>query len=300
MLRWSALVALSLCAGLSIPASAVTFADGQLHVIDAANSFPFEPAIVADGPSEAATTLSIVDGGEIGTVTEDSLSAEGHSIVTMTGGEIGRNLFARHSSLVTVSGGLIRDFLAADGDSTVEILGGSHNGLLAGGSSRVSIRDGTLSNMFVLRSDGSALVRILGGALVGEKFMAEDASKLEILGGSIQVTLLALEQSSITIVGRGFNYPVGPLPSSGTLIGTLADGTPIATTFGHASGATITLVDAPLALATCFDERAACEEALDMCNATVIGSNGDFNGDGVANLVDVSIYRRWLAGYPVP
>ena len=53
-------------------------------------------------------------------------------------------------------------------------------------------------------------------------------------------------------------------------------------------------------LAMCIDERTQCEEALDMCNATVIGANGDLNGDGKADVIDIAIFRRWIAGYPVP
>ena len=53
-------------------------------------------------------------------------------------------------------------------------------------------------------------------------------------------------------------------------------------------------------LAMCIDEQTQCESALDMCNATVIGTNGDLNGDGEANVVDITIFRRWIAGYPVP
>ena len=53
-------------------------------------------------------------------------------------------------------------------------------------------------------------------------------------------------------------------------------------------------------LGQALDERTQCEDALGMCNATVIGTNGDFNGDGTANIVDSAIFRRWLAGYSVP
>jgi hypothetical protein len=53
-------------------------------------------------------------------------------------------------------------------------------------------------------------------------------------------------------------------------------------------------------LGMCLVQSAECEDALGACNRTVIRTNGDFNGDGEANIVDSAIFRRWLAGYPVP
>jgi hypothetical protein len=44
-------------------ATAVVFDDGQLHVIDAANSFPLESVFILDGPAQATTAVTIVDGG---------------------------------------------------------------------------------------------------------------------------------------------------------------------------------------------------------------------------------------------
>ena len=63
------LFAASFLCGLLIPitATAVTFADGLTHIIDASNSFPFEGVRVYDGPGGATTTVNIVPGGEVGT-----------------------------------------------------------------------------------------------------------------------------------------------------------------------------------------------------------------------------------------
>jgi hypothetical protein len=46
-------------------AHAVTFADGQVHVIDANNSFPLESVEIADGPGGQATVVNIVSGGVV-------------------------------------------------------------------------------------------------------------------------------------------------------------------------------------------------------------------------------------------
>ena len=48
---------------LALNASAIVFDDGLVHVIDAANSFPFESAEAIDSASGHLTTLNVVDGG---------------------------------------------------------------------------------------------------------------------------------------------------------------------------------------------------------------------------------------------
>ena len=64
------------------PASAVTFDDGLVHVIDAANSFPLETVFV--GPS--TTTVIVVAGGEISTREGVGIFASGTAVVNMSGG----------------------------------------------------------------------------------------------------------------------------------------------------------------------------------------------------------------------
>jgi hypothetical protein len=57
--------ALTLATGfalLSAPAGAITFDDGQLHVIDAGNSYPFDVVAVDDDSHGTATTVSLVPG----------------------------------------------------------------------------------------------------------------------------------------------------------------------------------------------------------------------------------------------
>ena len=65
MLR-SAALAMACCL-LPVAAQAVTFADGLVHVIDAANSYPFDQVIVDDGPGASTTTVNVLAGGQIGT-----------------------------------------------------------------------------------------------------------------------------------------------------------------------------------------------------------------------------------------
>jgi hypothetical protein len=51
--------ALVLATSVVQPAHAITFDDGMVHVIDAANSFPFEATFVDDGPGPTTTTVTV-------------------------------------------------------------------------------------------------------------------------------------------------------------------------------------------------------------------------------------------------
>ncbi len=73
------------CLLLPVAAHAVTFADGMLHIIDAANSFPFEGVDVLDGPGPSTTTVELISGGVVGS----DIRAFGMSILRVEGGEAG-------------------------------------------------------------------------------------------------------------------------------------------------------------------------------------------------------------------
>ena len=90
---------------LGIEAKAIVFDDGQVHLIDANNSFPAEAVTVADGPGGATTTVILIPGGEIGTApgVGGELIATGTSVVNVSGG-ISRGVVLRDSSVGTISG----------------------------------------------------------------------------------------------------------------------------------------------------------------------------------------------------
>ena len=78
---------------------------------------------------------------------------------------------------------------------------------------------------------------------MGGDVRAAGTGYLQIRGGELVGEIVALESSTITIVGGQFNLLLGELTElSGTLTGLLADGTPLNTNFSRASTATITLV----------------------------------------------------------
>jgi probable HAF family extracellular repeat protein len=275
-MRWLAACLGCLFAALSLSSAtkAVTFDDGLVHVIDAANSFPFEPADVRDGPGSTPTTLQIVDGGEISTIAGLDSTVWDTSILQMSGGEIGKDvifrdaaqgtftggtaerLVANQSSRMEISGGILLAFQARD-TSVVHISDGTFgrgnaynagianisggvftDALAAHGSSIVTITGGQFTSLFAYET---AQLNVAGGIWLGQ-FRFEGDSVVEISGGSLQ-DILALNQSTVTLRGHDFNLPYGEIVLTvGSLTGTLADGTPLNVNFSRASTATIRLV----------------------------------------------------------
>lgn len=244
---------------LADQAIAVTFADGGIHIVSDAETYPFESVEVRDGVGGAPTALSVV-GGQIGTFSAGSLTVFDSSEVNVSGGLINQ-LFAEDESIVEVSGGQIgllrtmdtaslvvsdgRMLLGIGGNSTVEISGGSFlQGSEARGSSTVIVHDGTFLFDFILRDN--AIAEIRGGTFTNGPGVT-DFAVLHIFGGVIGPSIFTLPGQTpadprMIIYGSGFNFPFGDLSaSSGMLTGTLADGTPLNTSFIRQPGTTITL-----------------------------------------------------------
>lgn len=285
------------------PASAVTFNDGAVHVIDAANSFPFDIVGLEDSPGAGITTVRVVGGGQV-----TAINASGSSVVEMLGGIAsggGGNvgIAMEDSSLLLMSGGLAEmivyrssatseisgaamtsgkgiiatagilnisggSVLGSTGDSLVEggvvnlsggdwgnwtvtggslfVSGGTHEGLSTELGGTLEVTGG-----IVRQAGGRGLTSISGGDIqdVVTGSVAGASGFVEISGGTISGQLLALGASSMEIAGTGFNFPLGDIsPTTGTLLGTLSDGSALNVSFGRASTATITLVAVPAAV----------------------------------------------------
>ena len=59
-------------------------------------------------------------------------------------------------------------------------------------------------------------------------------------------------------------------------------------------------IDARLFVSLESTQLAMCTEDLQMLQQVVIDGNGDLNGDGVFDILDITLGRRSLAGLPVP
>jgi hypothetical protein len=80
------------------------------------------------------------------------------------------------------------------------------------------------------------------GGVIGGSVFARGSSTMTVSGGAMNGMLLALDAGQVLIEADTLNYPPGPIADiQGTLIGTLADGSPINIPFGRASTATITV-----------------------------------------------------------
>ena len=117
-----------------------------------------------------------------------------------------------------------------------------------------------------LRATGHSLVRVAGGSVAGD-VVAGDMAEAEIASGSVLGQVIASGAAHVTIrggsvsgivvrdaarvdlVGSGFDFPLGDVTVlSGTLTGTLDDGTPLSTSFERDASATIHLAPEPGAL----------------------------------------------------
>jgi hypothetical protein len=186
-----------------------------------------------------------IEGGEIGTigpvgsggVVVFQPSAE-NIVIRVSGGILNSVAHGMNSTLLWYGGaveagilsstlGALQQFTAQGG--LVVVAGGSFpNGIDIAGNAEVTIADGTsvLGNLF-LRSSGN--LDVIGGSFPG------GAQLLEVR-----------DTANVSFYGSGFNYPPGSIfDLTGTLTGTLADGTPLSLDFERAFTASITLLPEP-------------------------------------------------------
>jgi len=157
------------------PASAVTFDDGEVHVIDASNSYPIEDVVVVEAPGGQPTTVSVVEGGEIGTQAQGFLRVGGNAFHGST-----------DASLANISGGVVH---------------GAH----AAGASTITIT-GTPDFFAGVRAFDTGHVSIFGGEIGQSGAWAYNAATMTIAGGQIEanVAAAALQDARIEILGGTF------------------------------------------------------------------------------------------------
>lgn len=252
--RWIVALATLVCASGS---EAIVFDDGLTHVVDAANSYPFDSAEVRDSSGGAPTHLTLLSGGEIGTGEgfSGALAVFEHSGCEVSGGEVPR-LYTYGDSTAEVSAGEIRGQVNARYSSTVRISGGSigsgdrSESIYIKENARVEMSGGVNERSIQVFDAGE--IGISGGTIGfgwsdGNLRLTDQASAV-VSGGQFnpEFDFLVLQESTLTIVGEGFNYAFGEVtPLSGTLEGILADGSAISVTFGRASTARIVLAPEP-------------------------------------------------------
>jgi hypothetical protein len=157
------------------------------------------------------------------------------------------DIFAYGTSTVNLLDGAMGEIWSAEENSTLNFYAGDVEYLHVNDSGKLNVFGGKAS--FTARDSGT--VNVIGGD--GHGVDAYDASKVSISGGVIQGIVAGWTSEThtcvVTIEGSGFNYPYGAIAdASGTLTGTLADGTAIDCPFETHGGASIVLVPEPAAL----------------------------------------------------
>ena len=173
-------------------ASAVVFDDGLVHVIDSNNSYPDEDVIVRDGPGGAVTTVYIVEGGRVATlsgVPYPKLLLEDNSVAFLSGGSVGN---ATHGAVIADDAQL---YMSSGGLSHATVGSGP-------GSPLFELSDGVLSILSVPRSDSDPLVRITGGRIL-RNFLAQNG-RIELSGGRHD-TQIQISDAEFVISGGVFD-----------------------------------------------------------------------------------------------
>jgi hypothetical protein len=150
--------------------------------------------------------------------------------LNVAGGSVGGASFIS-GAVVNISGGQTDNWLVFD-SGELFVSGGVHRRVEANVGSVAHITRGTITTVHGWFSGRSF---ILGGA-VETYISSREGGTVEIYGGSISGELAVFDTSSLTIRGSTFSLPFGPVANTtGTILGTLGDGTLIDVPFSRAS-----------------------------------------------------------------
>lgn len=121
----------------------------------------------------------------------------------------------------------------------VTVVLGAEIGSLQLDSGSLTMLGGTVNGTVI--SDTPTLF-IRGGTIGGELVSADFSPNIEISGGQLLGTLRVIDNATLTVVGRDFNYPIGEISDlTGTLTGTLANGDPLSISFQRSEFASLVI-----------------------------------------------------------
>jgi hypothetical protein len=210
------------------------------------SSGTFSGGVSGNANAEVYVTGGILGGGIVSILGNPLIQIDGGTfhdanltagVTNMTGGTI--------SDSVTVSAG---DW--EPDDSRFNFEGGEIGSLSisnqtssAGAVGSIVISGGIVLGDVSLWDDVSLVMEhgVIAGKIVGAR-----SSSSVIKGGELGENMILLDNADITIIGFGFNPPLGSVSEiQGQLTGFPSDGTPLNANFGLASSATITLIPEP-------------------------------------------------------
>ncbi|TWT77635.1 hypothetical protein Pla123a_14310 [Posidoniimonas polymericola] len=133
------------------------------------------------------------------------------------------------TEVIVLEGGVISNAISIVDSSVLHLRGGELSTYVqGGGASRIFIESGVVGTQVAVY--GAAVATISGGSM--NELIAAPGGVIALSGGVVNERMRAGGGGTINVIGRGFNYPAGPLPvTSGTLTGFLADGSFLSTPF---------------------------------------------------------------------
>lgn len=190
-----------------------------------------DPGSPCPSPGEA-TEVCVEVGGEV-----SNLWVYDSSAITMNGGTVGQELFARGSSAVTINGGLVERGMEAVESSSVTMNDGAVKiWVLIADLASLTLNGGALAEGLYVQVFNSATFTMNGGWV--ELLRAEDSSSVTIEDGTVAQDVEAYGSSAVTLKGGTVQNVVAAydstsfMMSGGSMIALLAFGSSTSTISG--------------------------------------------------------------------
>lgn len=239
----------------------------------------------------------LIDGAQVG----GEKSFGGSSELTIRAGRVDNidssNITATDLTNVTITGGTIEAFHS--------------NAIQLARSATLELSGGTVSGQGGIRASDEAVIMVWGGDVIGREespIALSGSAQVKIAGGSLATedadggTYISIrENSSVTIYGSNFNFPLGELIDSteGLITGILADGSSLSWSFRRTSDATIRLlpfISGDYGLNGDLDVDDLDQQAAAMKNSNAALNIYDENDDGRVDELDRAIWVHEYAG----
>lgn len=250
--RLTAALAVMACA--AAPAWALVIDNGTTNVIDTTiddfidvfDSSAGDPTTVTFNTGanitgvDAFDTSVYVDDNSIVIINDGSFAQDitgfGNASITVNGGDLGDDIFLAEQATAFISGGMIDENVELVDDTSVTITGGTiGDNLTVENDATAEVFGGSVGDD-VEAIGGGARVTLRGGDFGGD-IEAARGGEIDIFGGEIGTNPILFDTgigassfSTITLYGQDFTIDGSPVgfgaisPLSGTLAGTLSDG----------------------------------------------------------------------------
>lgn len=200
-----------------VMASSVYIDDGASHTFDD-NTFQNDHVrLDYYNIDPSGTHVNLVDGGSV-----DLIAAYNNSTITLSGGEVGSNLWAFNNSTVTISSGEIVGFIGARDNSTFTMSGGAVGIYIGVDDNSSFTMSGGEIDLFI-RARDNATVTMSGGVIDGG-FKVLDSATIYLEGSNFNVNGTSLVNGDKLSNFGDLIYNPYDNYYHGTVTGTLADG----------------------------------------------------------------------------